>query len=38
VWTTTPENAKELLQVSEEKFIDEVNDAFVSTCTDVLEL
>ncbi|KAL3873135.1 hypothetical protein ACJMK2_036289 [Sinanodonta woodiana] len=28
IWTTTPENAKYLLQVEEERFVDAVNDAF----------
>ncbi|XP_076463518.1 ubiquinone biosynthesis monooxygenase COQ6, mitochondrial-like [Babylonia areolata] len=28
VWTTTPENAKNLLQVPEESFVDAINDAY----------
>jgi uncharacterized protein (UPF0262 family) len=30
IWTTTSENAKHLKQLSEDSFIDAVNDAFVS--------
>ena len=30
VWTTTPEQAKHLLQIPEESFVDAVNDAYVS--------
>ena len=32
IWTTTPGEAKHLVSLSEDQFVDAVNDAFVSQC------
>ena len=31
IWTTTPENAKQLMGLSDETFVDAVNDALVGS-------
>lgn len=30
IWTTTPDNAKQLMELSDETFVNAVNDALVS--------